>query len=59
MLTGNFNLILYFSEIPKIIICFPVSQQAFYLKTEKKLSVWSTVLFMTSALEIREKEAYR
>ena len=42
-LTEMFNLILFFSEIPKIVICVRVKQGA--LRGLKMLSVWSSALF--------------
>ena len=54
-----FNLILYFSEIPKMFICVRVRQVAFLSEDWKKLFVWSSVLFTVFVLEIREREAYR
>ena len=54
-----FNLILYFSEIPKMFICVRVRQVAFLSEDWKKLFVWSSVLFAVFVLEIREREAYR
>ena len=53
------ELILCFSEIPKTFICIRERQGAFLSEDWKKLSVCSSVLFTVSALEIREKEAYR
>ena len=54
-----FNLILCFSEIPKMFICVRVRQVAFLYDDWKKLSVWSSALFTVSALEICKGEAYR
>ena len=53
------KLILCFSEIPKTFICVCVRQVTFLSEDWKKLSVWSSVLFTVSALEMREREAYR
>ena len=53
------NVIICFSEIPKILICARVRQVVFLSENWKKLSVWSSVLFTDFALEMREKEAYR
>ena len=53
------KLILCFSEIPKTFICVRVRQVNFISEDWKKLSVWSSVLFTVSALEMREREAYR
>ena len=53
------KLILHFSEIPKTFICVHVRQVTFLFEGWKKLSVWSSVLFTISALEMCEREAYR
>ena len=53
------KLILCFSEIPKTFICVRVRQVTFLYEDCKKLSVWSSVFFMVSTLEMREREAYR
>ena len=53
------ELILCFLEIPKTFICVRVRQVTFLSEDWKKLSVWSSVLFTVSALEMREREAYR
>ena len=53
------NLILCFSEVPKIFICVRVKQVAFWSEDWKKLSVWSSVIFTVFALEMRKREAYR
>ena len=53
------KLILCFSEIPKTFICVRVRQVTFLSEDWKKLSVWSSVLFTVSALEMCEREAYR
>ena len=59
-LTKMSKLILCFSEIPKTVVSVRVRQVIFfYLRTEKKLSVQSSVLFTVSALEIREMETYK
>ena len=56
-LTKMSNLILCFSEIPKIFLC---SRKSGGLSEDwKKLSVWSSVLFLVFALEMRKREAYR
>ena len=52
------NLILFFSEIPKIFICVRVRQVTLLSEDWKKLSIWSSVLFTVSALEMRERKAY-
>ena len=51
------KLILCFSEIPESFIF--IRQVAFLSEDWKKLSVLSSVFFMVSALEMREREAYR
>ena len=53
------KLILCFSEIPKTFIFVRVRHVTFLSEDWKKLSVWSSVLFTVSALEMREREAYR
>ena len=53
------KLILHFSEIPKTFICVHVRQVTFLFEGWKKLSVWSSVLFTISALEMCERDAYR
>ena len=53
------KLILRFLEIPKTFICVCVKQVAFLSEDWKKLFVWSSVLFMVSALEMCEREVYR
>ena len=52
------NLILCFSEIPKIFICVRVRQVTLLSEDWKKLSIWSSVLFTVSALEMSERKAY-
>ena len=52
-----FKLILCFSEIPESFIF--IRQVTFLSEDWKKLSVWSNVFFMVSALEMCEREAYR
>ena len=53
------NLILRFSEIPKIFI-FVRLRQLFFLSGDwKKLPFWSSAFFVVSALEMREWEAYK
>ena len=54
-----FKLIFCFSEIPKTFICVRVRQVTFLCEDWKQLSVWSSVLFTVSTLEICEREAYR
>ena len=49
------NLILCFSEFHKF--AFVSGRMLFYLRTEKKLSVWGSVLFTVSPLEMCEREA--
>ena len=51
------KLILCLSEIPKTFICVHVRQMTFLFKDWKKLPVWTSALFTTSALEICESEA--
>ena len=58
-LTKMSNLILCFSEIPELFICVRVREVAFSSEDWKKLSVWSSVLFMVFALKMRKREAYR
>ena len=53
------KLILCFSEIRKTIICVRVRQVTLLSEDWKMLSAWSSVLFTVSALEMREREAYR
>ena len=53
------KIILRFPEIPKTFICVRVRQVTFLSENRKKLSFWSSVLFTVSALEMREREAYR
>ena len=53
------KLILSFSEIRKTIICVRVRQVTLLSEDWKMLSAWSSVLFTVSALEMREREAYR
>ena len=53
------KLILCFSEISKTFTFVRVRQIMFLSEDWKKLSVWSSVLFTVSALEMREREAYR
>ena len=55
-LTKISNLILCFSEIPKVVICVCVRQVTFLSGDWKKLSVWSSVFFTVSALVIHERE---
>ena len=52
-------LILCFLEIPKIFICVRVKQVTFLSEEWIKLSVWRSVLFTVSDLEMCEREAYR
>ena len=58
-LTKMFKLILCFSEIPKTFICVHVRQVTFLYEDWKKLSVWSSVPFTVSALEMHERKAYK
>ena len=58
-LTETSNLILCFSEIPKILVCVGVREMAFLSQDWKKLFVWSSVLFTVFILEMRERKAYR
>ena len=53
------NLILWFSEIPKMFICVGVRQVTFLSEDFKKLSVFSSVLFTVSTLEMRERKVYK
>ena len=53
------KLILCFSEIPKTFMFVRVRQVTFLSEDWKKLSIWSSVLFTVSALEMCEREAYR
>ena len=53
------KLIFCFSEIPKTFTCVRVRQVTFLSEDWKKLSVWSSVLFTVSTLEMCEREAYR
>ena len=46
------NLILCFSEIPKVFICFRVKQVAVLSEDWKKLSVWRSVFFTVFALVV-------
>ena len=52
------KLVLCFSEIPKTFICGHVRQVTFLYEDWKK-SVWSSVLFTVSALEMHERKAYK
>ena len=52
------KLIISFSEIPKAFICVRVRQMTFLSEGWKMFSVWTSVLFTVSALEIRKREAY-
>ena len=52
------KLILCFSEIPKTFMFVCVRQVTFLSEDWKKLSIWSSVLFTVSALEMCEKESY-
>ena len=47
------------TKMPNLILSVHVSQVTFLSEDWKKLSAWSSVLFMVSALEMHEKEAYR
>ena len=58
-LTKISNLIRYFSEIPKKIICVLVRQVTFLSEDWKKLSFWNSFLFTVCALEMHEREAWR
>ena len=51
-LTEISNLILCFSEIPKVFICFRVKQVAVLSEDCKKLSVWWSVFFTVFALVV-------
>ena len=53
------KLILCSTEIPKTFIFVRVRQETFLSENWKKLSVWSSVLFTVSALDMCEREAYR
>ena len=53
------NLILCFSQIPKIFIFTRLRLVAFVSEDWKKLSIWTSVLFKVFALEMRKTEAYR
>ena len=53
------KLIICFSEIPKTFMFVRVRQVTFLSEDWKKLSIWSSVLFTVSALEMCEREAYR
>ena len=53
------KLVLCFSEIPKTFICVHVRQVTFLYEDWKKLSVWSSVPFTVSALEMHERKAYK
>ena len=53
----NVQFISLFLRIPKIFICVQVRQVAFLSEVWKKVSVWSSVLFMVSALKMCEREA--
>ena len=52
------NLILCFSEIPKVLFVSTLGRWPFYLSL-KKLSVWSNALFTVFAFEMCKREAYR
>ena len=58
-LTKMCGLIFCFLEIPKIFVCVHIRQVTFLSEDWKKLSVWSSVLFTVSTLEMCEREAYR
>ena len=58
-LTKMFKLILCISEIPKTFIFVRVRQVTFLSEDWKNVSIWSSVLFTVSALEVCEREAYR
>ena len=45
-----------FSEIPRNLVCFGVRQVTFLSENWKKLSIWSSVLFTVSALEMPERK---
>ena len=53
------KLILCSTEIPKTFIFVRVRQETFLSENWKKLSVWSSILFTVSALDMCEREAYR
>ena len=55
-LTKMFNLILRFSEFLRFFFVFGWGRLLFYLRTVKKFSVWSSVLFTVSALEMCDRE---
>ena len=55
-LTKMFNLILCFSEFLKFFFVFGWCRLLFYLRTEKKFSVWSSVLFTVPALEMCDRK---
>ena len=52
-----FKLILCISEIPKTFIFVRVRQVTFLSEDWKNVSIWSSVLFTVSALEMCEREA--
>ena len=56
-LTKMFKLILCISEIPKTFIFVRVRQVTFLSEDWKNVSIWSSVLFTVSALEMCEREA--
>ena len=58
-LTKMFKLILCISEIPKTFIFVRVRQVTFLSEDWKNVSIWSSILFTVSALEMCEREAYR
>ena len=58
-LTKMSKLILCFSEIPKTFVFVRVRHVTFLSEDWKKLSVWSSVLFTVSALDLCERKAYR
>ena len=53
------KLIIFFSGIPKTFICVRLRQVTFLSENWKKLSLWSSVLFTVSALEMREREVHK
>ena len=53
------KLILCSSKIPKAFICVRIRQVTFLSEGWKRLSVWNSLLITVSALEMREREAYR
>ena len=55
----NIQFIFCFSEIPRNLVCFGVRQMTFLFENWKKLSVWSSVFFTVSALEMPERKEYR